>query len=124
MRDSLCTRDGTEEVNPPGPGTSKSHQGGLRQKKNTGFRLPAPVYVGIRCFFFVGDLLDGFFSICNTKKKQKKRGLLTMKLIVPAPSSSRCRHQMKTKKKKNNQIFFSGCINTSKIDNPGSFCEI
>ena len=23
-------------------------------------------------FFFVGDLLDGLFSICNTKKKQKK----------------------------------------------------
>ena len=42
------------------------------KKKNTGFRLPAPVYVGIRCFFFVGDLLDDFFSICNTKKKQKK----------------------------------------------------
>ena len=26
-------------------------------------------------FFFVGDLLDGFFSICKTKKK-KKRGSL------------------------------------------------
>ena len=23
-------------------------------------------------FFFVGDLLDGFFSICKTKKKKKK----------------------------------------------------
>ena len=33
-------------------------------------------------FFFVGDLLDGFFSICNTKKKTKKRGLLNLKLIV------------------------------------------
>ena len=42
-------------------------------------------------FFFVGDLLDGFFSICNTKIKTKKGGLLTLKLIVrrvPAPTAA------------------------------------
>ena len=32
------------------------------------------------CVFFVRDLLDGFFSICNNRKKKKKRGSTSWKL--------------------------------------------
>ena len=41
-------------------------------------------------FFFVRDLLDGFFSICNKKKKKKKRGSTSWKLKPRSPSCCCC----------------------------------